>query len=252
MDSFVKKLKSSPRTLFGTWVKLSTFETVQMLAQAGFDFVVIDAEHSPLSLETIYNLTAFAQSLGMSVLVRIPDQATNDIQRLLDIGVDGLLVPRVRNKAEAKNSIDKMIFSPKGTRGLGITSRAGLWGQKTLDEYVQYGNEEILRCIQLEDKEVLENMDEVLDVEGVNAAFIGMGDLTMTTGLPPTDAGLQALNDKLIAACKARNIPCGAAARDAQTALKAAERGFAFVMVSNDATMFGQVSNNIIKQIRAG
>lgn len=250
--NFVQRLKMAQRCLFGTWVKLPSLETLELLAHGGFDFVAIDTEHAPLSLETTYRLIAHAQGLGMSALVRIPDQATNDYQRLLDSGAEGLLVPRVRNADEARHAVSRMIFSPAGQRGLGITSRAGRWGLKSLESYVRDGNEGTLRCMQLEDRAVLEQVDSVLDVEGVNAAFLGMGDLQLTTGLPASHPELQALVDRLLAACQARKIPCGAAAQDAAAAIKAARRGFSFVMVSNDATMFGKAAAAIGDELQRG
>jgi 2-keto-3-deoxy-L-rhamnonate aldolase RhmA len=249
---FLERLKTSQRCLFGTWIKLPTLETLELLANAGFDFVTIDTEHSPLSLESTYKLIAHAQGLGMSALVRTPDLASNDIQRLLDSGVDGLLVPRVRSAAEAHHAVGRMLFSPQGQRGLGITSRAGQWGLKPLEEYLADGNDRLLRCVQLEDRSVLEIVDKILDIKGVNAAFLGMGDLQLTSGLPASHSDLQSLVDRLLAACHARQIPCGAAAQDAPAALRSAARGFSFVMVSNDATLFGKAAASLGEELKRG
>ncbi len=250
--AFVQRLQAADRCLFGTWVKLPALETLELLAHAGFDFVVVDTEHSPLSLESTYQLIAHAQGLGMSALVRIPDQSSNDIQRLLDSGADGLLVPRVRNADEARRAVSRMLFSPAGQRGLGITSRAGRWGLKPLEEYLRDGDERVLRCVQLEDRQALEQVGAILDVEGVNAAFLGMGDLQLTSGLPASHPDLQTLVDGLLAACRARAIPCGAAAQDAAAALRSAARGFSFVMVSNDATLFGKAAAALGGELRRG
>jgi 2-keto-3-deoxy-L-rhamnonate aldolase RhmA len=250
--AFLERLKTAQRCLFGTWVKLPTLETLELLANGGFDFVTIDTEHSPLSLESTYRLIAHAQGLGMSALVRTPDQASNDVQRLLDSGADGLLVPRVRSAVEARQAVGRMLFSPRGQRGLGITSRAGRWGLKPLEEYLADGNDRLLRCVQLEDRCALEDVDTILDVEGVNAAFLGMGDLQLTSGLPASHGELQSLVDRLISACRARRIPCGAAAQDAPAALRSAARGFSFVMVSNDATLFGRAAAALGDQLKQG
>lgn len=250
-DSFVKRLRTSDRCLYGTWVKLQTHETLEMLALAGLDFVTIDTEHAPLNLETVYRLIAHAQALGLSALVRMPDQDTDDYQRLLDSGADGLLIPRVRNPAEARTAVQRMVFSPAGQRGLGITSRAGHWGLLPLAEYIRRGDEETLRCVQLEDRQALESVGDILDVEGLNAAFLGMGDLQLTTGLAATHPELQRLVDQLLSVAAGRGIPCGAAAQDAAAALKAAERGFRFVMVSNDAMMFGKTAMSLGAQLKA-
>lgn len=242
---FTEKLARAERCQYGTWVKLPCHETLDMLALAGLDFIVLDTEHAPLTLETCARLTAHAQALGLSVLVRAPDQRTNDYQRLLDLGIDGLLIPRVRDEREAQAAVSRMRFSPIGERGLGITSRAGHWGMKPLPQYLSEGNDHTLRCLQLEDPQVLDNAREVLSVEGVNAAFLGMGDLTMTTGLSPTDPSLQKRVDHLLAVCQSLNLPCGAAAQDAESARRAAQRGFAFVMISNDASIFGKATQAI-------
>ncbi len=250
--AFVRRLKTASRCLFGTWVKLPTLETLELLAHAGFDFVAIDTEHAPLSLASAYRLIAHAQGLGMCALVRTPDQASDDVQRLLDSGADGLLVPRVRSAAEAREAVARMLFSPGGQRGLGITSRAGRWGLKPLEAYLREGHEQVLRCVQLEDRSVLEQVEAVLDVAGVNAAFLGMGDLQLTSGLAASHPELQGLVDRLLAACQARGIPCGAAAQDAPAALRAAARGFSFVMVSNDATLFGKAAAALGGELKRG
>lgn len=134
---------------------MPTHETLETLARAGFDYVVLDAEHAPLTLETVYRLIAHAQALGLAALVRVLDQASNDFQRLLDCGADGLLVPRVRSADEARRAIGRTLFSPRGERGLGITSRAGLWGTVSMDDYVRRGTDNVLRCPQFEDRQVL-------------------------------------------------------------------------------------------------
>jgi 2-dehydro-3-deoxyglucarate aldolase/4-hydroxy-2-oxoheptanedioate aldolase len=89
-------------------------------------------------------------------------------------------------------------------------------------------------------------------VPGLNAAFLGMGDLQLATGLLASHPELQSLVDRLLAECAKRSLPCGAAAQDAVSALKAAERGFKFVMVSNDVMMFGKAAWAVGQQLKAG
>jgi 2-dehydro-3-deoxyglucarate aldolase/4-hydroxy-2-oxoheptanedioate aldolase len=187
----------------------------------------------------------------MSALVRLPDLICDDYQRLLDSGADGLLVPRVRNPGEARLAVSRMMFPPLGERGLGITSRAGDWGLMPLADYVARGNSEVLRCMQLEDPTALQSIHALLDVPGVNAAFLGMGDLQLSSGLPATHPELQSLVDQMLEACRARDIPCGAAAQDPVAAQKAIARGFRFVMISNDAQMLGKAALGLVQQLRA-
>ncbi len=241
MRSVPEGLRRPGSTTFGTWVKLPSLETLEMLASAGFEFVVIDMEHSPLTLDFAYSAIVVAQSMDMTALVRVPDRSGSHTQRLLDAGADGLLVPQVSDAAEAQRSVDLMVHPPQGTRGSGGTSRAGRWGLTGQADYLARGQQTI-RGVQLEDVEALAQMDAILDIPNLNAVFLGAGDLSLSSGLPPTAPELQTWTDKLLAATAARGLPCGTAVGDAAAAHAAAERGFSFVMVSNDATMFGRAA----------
>ncbi len=247
--SFARRLAGGGPTVFGTWVKLPTIETVELLGHAGFDFIVVDMEHAPLTLESAYRAIVVAQAMGMGALVRVPDRSDSHLQRLLDSGADGILVPRVTNAATCRASVDAMRFSPAGVRGLGSTSRAGRWGLDTSANYLDHGTDGIVRGVQVEDQDGLRGIDEILAVEGLSALFIGTGDLSLSSGLPATHPDNDALIAGTLESCRVRGIPCGTAVGDATAARAAAERGFRFVMVSNDATMFGTAARNIVRAI---
>lgn len=247
--SFARQLAGDGPTLFGTWVKLPTTETVELLGHAGFDFIVVDMEHAPLTLESAYRAIVVAQAMQMGALVRVPDRSDSHLQRLLDAGADGILVPRVTDAATCQASVDAMRFSPAGDRGLGSTSRAGRWGLDTTAAYLEHGRDGIVRGVQVEDQDGLRGIDEILAVDGLSALFIGTGDLSLSSGLPATHPD----NDELIAGtlerCRVRGVPCGTAVGDPASARAAADRGFRFVMVSNDATMFGKAARDIRRAI---
>ncbi len=247
MDSFLDRVSVPGACLLGTWVKIPSLETIELLAHAGFDFVVIDMEHAPLTFETAYRSIVAAQGFGMAALVRLPDSSGSDVQRILDSGVDGVLVPRVRSRDEAQAVTDSMLFSPRGSRGLGITSRAGRWGLDSVTAYVARGDGQVLRVMQLEDPDALRDAAAIIAVEGVNAVFIGLGDLALVTGRPSTHPETEALVDGLLAAASAAGVPCGTAVGDAAAAKRARERGFAFVMISNDATLFGRAAAALVQ-----
>src|SRR3954471_356467 len=95
-------LRGGAEPALGTWVKLPSLEIVEIIARTGFDFVVVDNEHSPLSLESTYNAIVLGQALGLTMLVRVPDRSGSTVQRVLDAGADGLLVPQVADRATAE------------------------------------------------------------------------------------------------------------------------------------------------------
>lgn len=250
-QGFARRLASSPRCLIGTWVKTPALEPVEILADAGFDFVVIDQEHAPLTFEFAYQATVVAQGAGMSVLVRVPDRGGGHLQRLLDIGVDGILVPRVTTVGEAAAAVRQMLFSPGGERGLGTTSRAGRWGGLPRAEYLRFGDEEVMRAVQLEERAAIEAADEILAVPGLNGIFLGMGDLQLSSGLPESDPSIQKLVDKLLTAAAARGVPAGTAVQTPAQAAAAADRGYRYVMVSNDTSVLRSAAAALVADTRS-
>ena len=148
-----------------------------------------------------------AQGAGMSVLVRVPDRSGSHLQRLLDAGVDGILVPRVVSVEEACAAVRQMLFSPGGDRGIGITSRAGRWGGSPREEYLRFGDEEVMRAVQLEERAAIEAVEEILDVPGLNGVFLGMGDLQLSSRPAAVRPGAAKLVDRLLAAARARAVP---------------------------------------------
>jgi 2-dehydro-3-deoxyglucarate aldolase/4-hydroxy-2-oxoheptanedioate aldolase len=250
MPAFLDRVRAPGACLFGTWAKLDSLETLEMLAFAGFDFVVVDSEHAPHTFQSAYRTIVAAQGFGMQALVRLPDQQGSDVQRILDAGADGVLVPRVRSVAEARAAMEGMIFSPRGARGMGITSRAGRWGMRPIPQYVAEGDERVLRAVQLEDPAALQAAGDILGVDGVNAAFVGLGDLSLVTGKPGSHPDNDALVDTLLARCRERGVPCGTAVGDAAAAKKSRDRGFSFVMVSNDASLFGRAAADLVRGLK--
>src|SRR6478735_4513090 len=249
MESLTARVRSSGRGLLGTWVKIPSLETMQLLGHAGFDFVVIDMEHAPHTLERAVELVFAAQAMGMAALVRLPDHTGMTIQPLLDGGADGLLVPRVTSPEVADSVTRRMVFAPKGERGLGATSRAGRWGLAPLPEYLARGDAG-LRMIQLEDWRSLERAAEFAALEHVNGIFVGHGDLFLSSGKPASDPEVRALTARMLAATQDAGILSGVAVGTAQEARAHLDQGFSLVMVSNDTTMFGRAVADVARAVR--
>lgn len=244
-------LRGGAEPALGTWVKLPSLEVVEIIARTGFDFVIIDNEHSPLSLESTYSAIALGQALGLVMLVRVPDRSGGNVQRVLDAGADGLLVPQVADRRTAEDVGAQMTFSRDGgIRGMGSTSRAGLWGLRPASEYLERGARRTVRAIQLEELAALEHAEELLDAPGVNAAFIGYGDLGLSSGLTAADPGLQDLTRKVIDICRRRDMPIGTAVGTTAAAASMAARGFSYVLVSNDASLFATGAKRLSEDVR--
>jgi len=238
--------------LVGTWVKIPSLETVELLGHAGFDFVVIDMEHAPHSLESAYRLIVGAQAMGMAALVRLPDRSGAQIQRLLDAGADGLLVPHVSDVEMARRITSAMVFAPRGSRGLGATSRAGRWGLEPVEDYVRHGDERTCRIVQLEAWEVLERAGDYLALATVNGVFVGLGDLFLSSGRRPDEPETIAMVERVAQAARGAGKVSGIAAASVDEARRYLALGYSLVMVSNDATLFGKAVRACVDEVRPG
>ena len=252
MDKLADHLRGRSRGMLGTWVKIPSLETVELLGHAGFDFVVVDMEHAPHGLDRAYELVFAAQAMGMAALVRLPDHTGSSIQPLLDGGADGLLVPRVTDVETARAITRRMVFAPAGERGLGLTSRAGRWGLGDMAGYIARGNDQCLRMVQLEDWANLERTADYAALEHVNGIFIGHGDLFLSSGKPPADPDVQALTARMLQATKDAGVFSGVAVGTPAEARASLDLGFDLVMVSNDTTLFGRAAAEAVRATREG
>lgn len=235
---------------FGTWVKIPALETVEMLGRAGFDFIVVDMEHAPHSLQTAYQAIVQAQAAGMAALVRMPDHSASLAQKLLDAGADGLLIPRVESAEAARRALHGMCFPPLGGRGMGYTSRAAMWGADSVPAYLERGRTGVTRIAQLEDQGVIAEIEQVCAAPGLDALFIGFGDLMLSTGLARADPVMLELERTVLAAGAAHGLPVGTAVQSPTEALACREAGYGFVMISADTTIFSQGARAIMAGLR--
>ncbi|KAA9163570.1 2,4-dihydroxyhept-2-ene-1,7-dioic acid aldolase [Amycolatopsis acidicola] len=232
----------------GTWLKMAAPEPVEIAAHAGFDFVVVDLEHAPLTLETAYRLVNSAAALGMTPLVRVPDHTPSTIQKILDAGAAGVLVPKVDSVEQAVAVARATRFPPDGDRGAGGTSRAGRWGLRANAEYT---GQPVLCIPQLESEKALAAATDILALPGVDAVFVGAADLSMSMGTTPADPAVAELITRTIAQATAAGKPCGLAFGAAAPAAGAIAQGCGFVVVSNDTSMLATAARSVVAEVRA-
>ncbi|TNC29511.1 HpcH/HpaI aldolase family protein [Amycolatopsis alkalitolerans] len=237
------------RVPVGTWLKIAGPEPVEIMAYAGFDFVIVDLEHAPLTLETAYRLVNSAAALRMTPLVRVPDHTPSTIQKILDAGAQGVLVPKVDSVEQARAVGRAVRFPPEGDRGAGGTSRAGRWGLRPNAEYV---GEHVLCIPQLESEKAIAAAPEILALPAVDAVFVGAADLSMSMGTTPADPAVRELIAQTLRHAASAGEPCGLAFGAAGPAVEAIGQGCGFVVVSNDTSMLATAARSLVSQVRAG
>jgi len=240
------------RVPIGTFMKIPAVESVEIIKLAGFDFIILDFEHAPLALSDLNHMILVARALDLPPVVRVPDHGYGDVQRVLDAGAAGLLFPHVSDGAQCETVVRQALHPPYGTRGAGGGMRAGDWGMKGgPSNYIADGVDKVMRIPMFEEKEAVDNADAILSVHGVDAVFLGPGDLSMTMGLRPGDPAVQDAIDLTLKKAKEHGIPASTVAGDAAGARRLIERGFDFILVSNDTGMLGRAAAEIIDEIRA-
>jgi 4-hydroxy-2-oxoheptanedioate aldolase len=253
MAMFRELLRSSDGPVVGTFVKVPALEVAEILGEAGFDFVVIDTEHALLSVRDVYSLLVVYSRMGVAPLVRITDHGYGDAQRYLDAGAAGVLVPHVSDAVQARDTMRQYLFPPAGTRGMGYAARAGLWGSLPGGpaEYVRAGQEDVARIAMIEEKESVADLAGILAAPGVDAVFIGPGDLSLSMGEPSGSPAVHDTVTKCIATAVEAGVPVGTVVQGEDQIRLRAEQGCRFLLVGNDTGMFGAAARRTVSTARS-
>jgi len=168
----------------GPFSKCSDPAIIECIGLAGFDFVIIDLEHGPNSIETAQNLVRAATLNNVTPIIRVSENNESMISKALDIGAMGIQIPQINNESGARQAVNAAKFSPLGNRGVCRYVRAAGYSSKNKLEYFEVSNENTLVIIQIEGKKGLDNIDSILKVEGIDIIFIGPYDLSQSLGVP--------------------------------------------------------------------
>jgi len=178
------KLKAG-EPVFGASVMIPSPQIVEMLGAFGFDWVLLDCEHGALTLESVELMAMAAEASGMTAIARPATRSADHILQVLDRGVMGVQVPHVNTAADAREVVEAVKYHPLGRRGLAAGTRAAIYdAHGTMADYVRAANDATLIAIQLEEREAIENLDELLRVPDVDVFFIGPSDLSQSMGHP--------------------------------------------------------------------
>ena len=184
MNKLKYALNNNEVTL-GTWVQIPHSSVIEIIAHNcnnKLDWICIDMEHGSIDIESMTNLIRTIEKFDIVPVVRIPKNDYIWIHRVLDAGAKGLVIPMILNESEASEAVSEALYPPMGKRSFGY-SRANLYGAD-FDNYVKNANDEISIIIQVEHINAINNLDSILDIEGIDGTFIGPYDLTGSMGNP--------------------------------------------------------------------
>jgi len=244
MNELRQKLGRPP---IGTFVKIPAVQTIEILKLAGFDFVILDGEHAPLSMHDLDIMIMAGRALDLPPIVRVPDHGYADVQRVLDAGAAGVMVPHVSDLGEANKVLSQMVHPPHGTRGAGGGMRAGGWGLDPAAARRYTVVEDVWRIVMIEELRAVENIEEILSARHLSAVFVGPSDLSMSMGLNRGDAKVKDAIAGVVRAAKAAGVPVGTVAPTGALGRELLDDGYDFVMVSNDTGLLGAAGGDAVK-----
>lgn len=181
----MKQKLLSGEPAFGVSVMFPSPHIVDIIGRLGFDWVLIDCEHGSISLESVELMVMAAESAGVTPIARPPVNSFESICQLMDRGVMGVQVPHVNTAEDARRAVEAVKYHPLGERGLAAGVRAANYGYgMSMSDYAEQSNSETLVCVQIEEAEAVRNIDEIVQVEGVDVFFVGPSDLSQSLGHP--------------------------------------------------------------------
>lgn len=248
--TFHQKLAEADRGLVGMWVSSGSLVNAEIAAGSGLDWLLIDGEHSALTLESLLSQLQVVAAYPITPMVRVPANDPVRIKQYLDLGVMNLLVPMVNSGEQARAAVSAVRYPPAGNRGVGSAlARGGRWNRVT--DYLQRANDDFISLtVQIETAEAVDNVEEILAVDGVNAVFIGPSDLAASMGL----LGQQGHPDvvakvrHVLEAAKAAGKPVGINAFNPALAHQYLDEGIDFVLVGADVAMLARASEALANE----
>ncbi|WP_460450038.1 HpcH/HpaI aldolase family protein [Alsobacter sp. SYSU BS001988] len=225
------------RPLLGVWSMLNSVNATEALGWSGFDWLLIDGEHAPVSL---HDAMAHARAIAATPTIPILRLAWNDrilIKQHLDAGFATIMLPYVQSADEARAAVDAMRYPPQGSRGVAAMHRASRYAR--FQDYVTRANDELFLIVQIETAAALERCEEIAAVDGVDAVFFGPGDLAASMGYPG-QAGRPEVTQAIeagLARCRAAGAYVGVLAPNDEISERHIQSGFDFVSVANDCAL---------------
>jgi 4-hydroxy-2-oxoheptanedioate aldolase len=237
IDKLKKKLP-----VFGTFVKINEPRLIESFGRAGFDYVILDAEHGTYTFHECENMIRAAEIVNMSTIVRVPDCTEYSILHALDVGAGGVQVPSLRDINIAKFGAQFSKYYPRGIRGLSMDQRSADYGFHKPPEYFRYANDNTLLVYQVETKEMVDQIEELCKIDLVDVLFIGPGDLSQSLGRPgQMDA--PEVEDAIKYVCEvglAHNKIVGTIVIDPSRFRKYIDMGMLYMSIGTDMILFNR------------
>jgi len=247
----LKKALEEGKTVSGPFLKFTDPAAVEVMGFAGFDFVIIDEEHGPISMQSAQNMIRAAESVNITPVIRVGSNDEALILRALDICAQGIEIPQINKKSDAIQAVKSVKYSPQGERGMCRYVRAANYSSMDKFKYFKCANRETMIIPHIEGIEGIKNLDEILSVQGIDVIFIGPYDLSQSLGIPG-EVNHPLVIEKMqevVSKCKEKNVAVGTFADDIKTAKSWISLGVQYMAFSVDVGILYETSKNIVDHL---
>ena len=239
-------------TLLGTFARIPNAELVEIMAHAGFDFVIVDTEHTSFGMETAIDMVRAADAAGTGALIRVAENSPSLIAKALDIGSQGVVVPRIASREDAVRAVQATRFHPLGQRGACPRVRAGNYSAMDPIEYFARANERTLLVLLVETAEGAANLPSIVGVPGVDVVMLGATDLSQSLGVPGDNYHPRVLAKlaEMEGVVKDAGLVLGRVSFSPEEGRQLLTQGTRFLVYSGDETIFYQACRAALSAIR--
>ena len=253
-DNGVKQALRDGGIVFGSELSgLRSPEVARLYAAAGFDFVFIDMEHSPFSLETVADLVRAARQAGIVPIVRVPQAEYVWIARVLDNGAQGVIVPRVSTPAQVREIVSWTQYPPLGIRGYACTTSQSEGAEIAPKDFIERVHANTLLVIQIERQEGVDNLEEMLSIPGVDVACLGCLDLSVDLGVPGelNHPRMVEAIQRVVDVAESHGLASGIIVADMAMIDRWVGRGMRFVSYATDALLLREAAMHAVERLRS-
>ena len=234
------------------WLAIPDSFAAETMAHQGWDTLTVDMQHGVADYQKMVTMLQAVSTTDVVPVVRVPWLDAASLMRTLDAGAYAVICPMVNTREDAQKLVAWTTYAPKGTRSFGPV-RALLYSGA---DYPQYADETIVRFAMIETAQALENLDDILSVEGLDAVYIGPSDLSLSLGCKPSMDDLEPKAaeavEHILARAKAHGVVAGIHNTAPESALARIAKGFQFVTVSSDARLMAAGAQQVMAKMRAG
>jgi 2-dehydro-3-deoxyglucarate aldolase/4-hydroxy-2-oxoheptanedioate aldolase len=247
-----KRMLAERRTTYGAWLMSAHPTITEAMGCAGFDFLVVDMEHTPVDTPQLVDHLRALDAAGCGGIVRLPWNDMVMVKRALDAGAQALMMPFVQTAEEARRAVSFTRYPPQGVRGVAGSQRASRFA--TVPDYLKQANDALCVVVQIETVDALSRLPEIAAVPGIDAIFIGPSDLAASMGLLG-DIGNPAVQAKLeegAKLCRAAGKPCGIIGGTPEMVARFAGYGYDWIAIGSDMSFMVTRAQEMLARVRGG